>query len=320
MNFLAKHFFEYQSLNNRPHYAVQLHKLPPSQAGTDQSASWAPKSMIKAGKNQAAPAARANRANTELKLGSHRYGRAAKHEFREWGDKHGELKGEKLAPHKDALTKFLSNEENTPRNLFECEFEERIFQTEPETLPEQLARSNKADEGLKYETEVLAILTYAPNVQFVTATVKKAKLLPFNNKPFARVMLFEKRRLLEQKQTTVTPTAVCNRCLTNDCTLQKPSTSTSPSSSSSAGCSNVRLSDAIFSESFLFHITPQMLDRCHIVIEMFDTDPADYNRGPIPVGHCVIGPMCPGAGCAHWLQMIRKTGTPICMWHRLFKS
>ncbi|VDO21749.1 unnamed protein product [Brugia timori] len=146
MNFLAKHFFEYQSLNNRPHYAVQLHKLPPSQAGADQSASWAPKSMIKAGKNQTAPAARANRANTELKLGTHRYGRAARHEFREWGDKHGELKGEKLAPHKDALTKFLSNEENTPRNLFDCEFEERIFQTEPETLPELLARSNKADE------------------------------------------------------------------------------------------------------------------------------------------------------------------------------
>lgn len=45
--------------------------------------------MIKAGKNQAAPAARANRANIELKLGAHRFGRAAKHEYREWGDKHG---------------------------------------------------------------------------------------------------------------------------------------------------------------------------------------------------------------------------------------
>lgn len=44
------------------------------------------------------------------------------------------------------MTKFLSNEENTSRNLFDCEFEERIFQTESETLPEQLARSSKADE------------------------------------------------------------------------------------------------------------------------------------------------------------------------------
>ncbi|VDK73593.1 unnamed protein product [Litomosoides sigmodontis] len=312
---------------------------PPSEASADQSASWAPKSMIKAGKNQAAPAARANRANVELKLGAHRYGRAAKHEFREWGDKHGELKGEKLASHKDALTKFLSNEESAPRNLFDCEFEERIFQTEPETLPEQLARSSKND-GIdlslsltnnttattKYGTEVLTILTYAPNVQFVTATVKKAKLLPFNNKPFARVMLFDGRRLLEQKQTTVTPTFVCNKCIAIDCfsTRQKPPTPSSPSSSSSAGCSNTALvtrpTDAIFSESFLFHVTPQMLDKCHIVIEMFDTDPSNCNRGPISIGHCVIGPMCRGAGCAHWLQMIRKTGLPICMWHRLFKS
>lgn len=45
--------------------------------------------MTKAGKKHAAPAARANRANSEQKLGTHRYGRAGKHEFREWGDKHG---------------------------------------------------------------------------------------------------------------------------------------------------------------------------------------------------------------------------------------
>lgn len=37
---------------------------------------------------------------------------------------------------------------------------------------------------MKYETEVLTILTYAPNVQFITATVKKAKLLPFNNSKY----------------------------------------------------------------------------------------------------------------------------------------
>lgn len=61
----------------------------PSQAGADQSAAWAPKSMIKAGKNQSAPGARANRNNVEHKPGTHRYGRASKHDFREWGDRHG---------------------------------------------------------------------------------------------------------------------------------------------------------------------------------------------------------------------------------------
>lgn len=337
MNFLAKHFFEYQSFNNLPHVALQLHKLPPSEAGADQSACWVPKSMLKAGKNQAAPGARANRNNTDTKSGTHKYGRAGKHEFREWGEKHGELKNEKKAPHKDALTKFLSNEGNTGRNLFECEFEERLLQTEPETLTERLLQNDKTNNSIvkrsrtnanlsaswKCETEVLTILTYAPQVQFVTATVKKAKSLPYNNKPFARVMLFEKRRLLEQKQTTVTPTTVYNGCFTNYCSQQQSSTVNSASSSStrsSAIMPTRQSTDVIFSESFLFRITPKMLDKCHIVIEMFDTDPANYNHIPIPVGHCVIGPMCPGTGCEHWLQMIRKTGLPVCMWHRLLRT
>ncbi|VDO17764.1 unnamed protein product [Brugia timori] len=95
----------------------------------------------------------------------------------------------------------------------------------------------------------------------------------FASEPFARVMLFDKRRLLEQKQTTVTPTPVCSRCLTTDCARQKPPASSPPLSSLSADCSNattliIRRTDAIFSESFLFHVTPQMLDRCLILIRL----------------------------------------------------
>lgn len=334
MNFLAKHFFEYQSFINLPHKAVQLHKPPSSQAGSDPSAGWAPKSMNKAGKNQAAPGARANRNNADTRQVAHRHGRAGKHEFREWGDRHGELKSEKTAPHKDAWTKFLSNEEMSgSRTIFECDFEDRILQTEPETLPERLARTERSgdDFALPYpvpvrsanscETEVLTILTYAPQVQFVTATVKKAKNLPFNNRPFARVMLFEGRRLLEQKQTTITPTATCNGCVSS-CSRAKPvcSISSTSSSSVSSTATSSKSNDAVFSESFLFHVSPQMLDRSHIVIEIYDSDPADPERTPVPIGHCVVGPMCTGTGCAHWLQMVHKSGLPVCMWHRVVKN
>lgn len=53
---------------------------------------------------------------------------------------------------------------------------------------------------------------------------------------------------------------------------------------------------------------------------MYDTDPSDSTNTAFPVGHCVVGPLSPGTGCAHWLQMIRKSGLPVCMWHRMVES
>uniref|UniRef100_A0A915DRY5 Uncharacterized protein n=1 Tax=Ditylenchus dipsaci TaxID=166011 RepID=A0A915DRY5_9BILA len=85
MDMLAKAFFDYQSFVNLPHKAVQLHKTPPSQAGADPSAGWAPKSYHHAGRNQAAPQARANRNHVEHRPGGPRHGRPSKLEFRNWG-------------------------------------------------------------------------------------------------------------------------------------------------------------------------------------------------------------------------------------------
>uniref|UniRef100_A0A914R3K0 Uncharacterized protein n=1 Tax=Parascaris equorum TaxID=6256 RepID=A0A914R3K0_PAREQ len=53
---------------------------------------------------------------------------------------------------------------------------------------------------------------------------------------------------------------------------------------------------------------------------MFDANPEEPDKGPYPIGYCVVGPMCVGTGCAHWFQMIRKTGLPVCMWHRMTKG
>jgi len=274
--------------------------------------------MHKAGKNQAAPGARPNRHNQDTRPAAHRHGRAGKHEFREWGDRHGELRQEKIAPHKDAWSRFLGSED-AHRTVLESEFEDRILAAGPETLPERISRSN-TDEmqytmGSKKEpdkTEILLILTYASSVQFVTATVKKAKCLPFNNDPFARVMLFEGRRLLEQKQTTITTSATSHHLKRSD---SASCSSASSSSGGGGGMVNVRCNDAIFSESFLFHVSPEKLDRCHLVIELFDRDPTA--NCVFSIGHCVVGPHCGAGGNQHWHQMLRKCGFPVCMWHRI---
>ncbi|CAJ0959573.1 unnamed protein product, partial [Mesorhabditis belari] len=320
MNFIAKHFFEYQSFINLPHKAVQLHKPQASQAGTDPSVGWAPKNMNKAGKNQPAPASRASRTHRDPRPNGTKHGRAAKHEHREWGDRHGELKEEKVAPHKDAWTKFLANEDPAGRTVFECDFEDTVLQVEEEALPDRLARTSNEQDDLEFQMaynankssnqvrELLIILTYAPLVQFVTVTVKKAKTLPYNNSPFARIMLFDGRRLIEQKQTTVDPSVGVNSSVDS---ARPSSSSVSSSLSSTSG------GDASFSESFLFHVPPHKLDRAHVVIEVFDHS---SSSGALSVGHCVIGRLGGGTGQSHWLQMIRKNSLPVCMWHRIQKG
>ena len=66
--------------------------------------------MHVSGKNQSAPASRANRNNHEIRPGGHRHGRPSKLEFREWGDRHGELKPEKNVGLKDAWMANLDGE------------------------------------------------------------------------------------------------------------------------------------------------------------------------------------------------------------------
>ncbi|CAK5081721.1 unnamed protein product [Meloidogyne enterolobii] len=122
MNFLAKHFFDYQSVINLPHTAVQMHKMPPSQAGCDPSAAWAPKDLHVSGKNHAAPAARANRGyhGGDQRTGSHRHGRPSKLEFRNWGERHGGNERERGGGFKINLFNFriTFRKDNSPHSKF----------------------------------------------------------------------------------------------------------------------------------------------------------------------------------------------------------
>ena len=47
---------------------------------------------------------------------------------------------------------------------------------------------------------------------------------------------------------------------------------------------------------------------------MFDHDSTGQ---ALSVGHCVIGRLGDGTGHAHWIQMLKKHGLPVCMWHKI---
>ncbi|KAI3421909.1 hypothetical protein GPALN_012451 [Globodera pallida] len=177
MNFLAKHFFDYQSYINLPHHALQMHKTPPSQAGTDPAAAWAPKDLHVAGKNQAAPAARANRTyHGDQRTGSHRHGRPSKLEFRAWGERHGELRAEKIVPHQEHLLHGhvdigggLAQRRHTASGGVD-NFPSEYF---PARQLLQRHRANTAQQQQQMKrVQLLVILTMAPHLDFVTVTVK----------------------------------------------------------------------------------------------------------------------------------------------------
>uniref|UniRef100_A0AC35EU13 Uncharacterized protein n=1 Tax=Panagrolaimus sp. PS1159 TaxID=55785 RepID=A0AC35EU13_9BILA len=190
MNFLAKHFFDYQSFVNLPYKAVQLHKPPPSQAGVDPSVGWAPKSMHTSGKNQSAPPARANRNNHEVRPGGHRHGRPSKLEFREWGDRHGELKGEKNIGLKDAWMASLDGEF---KHFHEVE-------EEPSYINELIPKVSGIEDT---NFQILVILTYAPHVEFLTVTVKKLRGFGARDETFIKLQLYDGISLAEERQTII---------------------------------------------------------------------------------------------------------------------
>uniref|UniRef100_A0A183CDR5 C2 domain-containing protein n=2 Tax=Globodera pallida TaxID=36090 RepID=A0A183CDR5_GLOPA len=204
MNFLAKHFFDYQSYINLPHHALQMHKTPPSQAGTDPAAAWAPKDLHVAGKNQAAPAARANRTyHGDQRTGSHRHGRPSKLEFRAWGERHGELRAEKIVPHQEHLLHGhvdigggLAQRRHTASGGVD-NFPSEYF---PARQLLQRHRANTAQQQQQMKrVQLLVILTMAPHLDFVTVTVKSVRGMPKEKAPSIHLRLFDGSLLLEER-------------------------------------------------------------------------------------------------------------------------
>ncbi|CEF65488.1 Hypothetical protein SRAE_2000016800 [Strongyloides ratti] len=215
MNLLAKHFYDYQSFVNLPYKAVNLHKTSPNQAGCDPSASWGPKNIHVAGKNQPAPAARANRNSNEFNNSHPPHGKAAKHKHKKWGNRHGDYLEEKIIPHKDSWMKFLPGD--TEHDCSMAFIDKKITIKRNITLEaKEIMKNNKESISSTPESskknplsiieckeylpsEILTILTYAPQIQFITVSMSKIRAPTFFREPYIRVTLYDGIKMVEEK-------------------------------------------------------------------------------------------------------------------------
>ncbi|KAL3083484.1 hypothetical protein niasHS_011286 [Heterodera schachtii] len=307
MNHLAKHFFEYQSYINLPHHALQMHKTPPSQAGSDPSAAWAPKDLHMAGKNQAAPAARAARNyHGDQRTGSHRHGRPSKLEFRSWGERHGELRAEKIVPHQEhMLHRHMDIDLAAPQRRHTASggidhFPSEYFPARHFLLQRHGGGANTAEQQQQQtkRASVLVILTMAPHLDFVTVTVKSIRsTIGMEKIPSVKLCFFDGSSLVEER-------------VTGRKKGDQQSTSsryTAPKTKSNA-IDEIGIDDGLnefeIGESFLLRVpSPLRLPFCHIILTFYAADSQQI------IGFCQLGPTGSiSRGTIQWRQMIKKLG------------
>ncbi|KAL3097687.1 hypothetical protein niasHT_023446 [Heterodera trifolii] len=308
MNHLAKHFFEYQSYINLPHHALQMHKTPPSQAGSDPSAAWAPKDLHMAGKNQAAPAARAARNyHGDQRTGSHRHGRPSKLEFRSWGERHGELRAEKIVPHQEhMLHGHMDIDLAAPQRRHTASggmdhFPSAYFPAR-HLLQRHGGGANTAEQLQQTKrASVLVILTMAPHLDFVTVTVKSIRSTMGTDKiPSVQLCFFDGSSLVEERMTGQKKgdqQSTSSRCYT------APKTKALKSNVTDEIGIDDGLNELEIGESFLLRVpSPLRLPFCHIILTFYAADSQQ-------MGFCQLGPTGSiSKGTIQWRQMIKKLG------------
>ncbi|KAI6184403.1 hypothetical protein M3Y97_00592400 [Aphelenchoides bicaudatus] len=343
MNYVAKHFFDYQSFVNIPHKAVQLHKQPYSEAGVDTTATWGPKNMRVQGKNMPTPASRSNRNRMDFQVGSHRHGQPSKLAYRRFGERHGELKEERIVPHKD---KWMID--GGFRHFGEeCEEDQHKSWANLDFLPNFFR-------------------AFAP----ISLTIKELRGIDNLKNPFLRIQLYDGRRLVEERRCTLPKARFASYQLLplihqeNDAPQQNGPTRrfppTAPASpqlqhnhvnrvqrrTSSDRQLFERLETIAFDgESFLLRLTSKQIHNAFIVIQLHASRRSQSERRHLTtpvdginqldlieelenieqdtklIGCSVIG--ATGTQCRghlHWQQMVRQVGNPVCMWHKLMGS
>uniref|UniRef100_A0AC35TQ48 Ion_trans_2 domain-containing protein n=1 Tax=Rhabditophanes sp. KR3021 TaxID=114890 RepID=A0AC35TQ48_9BILA len=182
---------------------------PRAQAGGDPSASFLPKSNHVTGRHRSSSSARTVRAARETANGKPPHGNDGRMKHREWGEKHFELKPEKIVPHKDSWMKFLPDDaeedctmvflESTHKKKLSCSTE--VLRHSDNSSPESETRNPlRVIECKEYlSSEILTILTYAPQIQFISLSLSKIRAIAFKKAPYIRVTLYDGSKKMEEK-------------------------------------------------------------------------------------------------------------------------
>ncbi|KAL1232164.1 Synaptotagmin-1 [Trichinella pseudospiralis] len=133
--------------------------------------------------------------------------------------------------------------------------------------------------------EVCLALRYVPNKSKLNVVVMEAKNLKKMDviglsDPYVKIYLMMGNKRLEKKKTTI----------------------------------KMKTLNPYYNESFGFEVSPEKLQRVHLVITVMDYDRVGSNDA---IGRVHIGPNSSGLGLRHWMDMINSPRRSTAQWHVL---
>ncbi|KRX82217.1 Synaptotagmin-1 [Trichinella sp. T6] len=133
--------------------------------------------------------------------------------------------------------------------------------------------------------EVCLALRYVPNKSKLNVVVMEAKNLKKMDviglsDPYVKIYLMMGNKRLEKKKTTI----------------------------------KMKTLNPYYNESFGFEVSPEKLQRVHLVITVMDYDRVGSNDA---IGRVQIGPNSSGLGLRHWMDMINSPRRSTAQWHVL---
>uniref|UniRef100_A0A915JQC5 C2 domain-containing protein n=1 Tax=Romanomermis culicivorax TaxID=13658 RepID=A0A915JQC5_ROMCU len=133
--------------------------------------------------------------------------------------------------------------------------------------------------------EICLALRYVPNKNKLSVVVMEAKNLKKmdvigTSDPYVKIYLMMGNKRLEKKKTTI----------------------------------KMKNLNPYYNESFSFEVSPEKMQRVHLVVTVMDYDRVGSNDA---IGRVIIGPQAAGVQLRHWTDMMAAQRRSIAQWHTL---